>query len=162
MTNSADKDISMEVLGNPALVSSRMEFRKIEAIEAELVNESDREVAKKLLVSFFDQEDPWVRARAAKVLYRLDSRAAVSELTRLVRATSIDLQIPGIWALGELATPYALELLLPLAWNKNKEVQKAAIRSLVQMEAKEQIPADYKPKVKNLLKELRYKTDWIL
>jgi hypothetical protein len=162
MTNSAEREISMEMLAKPDLIYSRMEFRKIEAIEAELINDSDGQMARELLKSFFKGEDPWVRARAAKALYPLDTRAALTELQSLVHNSSPYVQVSGIWALGELATPQALEILLSLVGSKDQEIQEALIRCLVQMENKQRIPPESQAKVKHLLKELRFKADWIL
>jgi HEAT repeat protein len=162
MTDSAGRDIPVELLARPEFISSRMEFRKIEAIEAELTGKADREVAQKLLKDFFKLDDPWVKARAAKALYPLDPRTAFIELKALARNTSPFIQIPGIWALGEVGSESALELLMSLVWSKSPEVQQAVIRCLVQMETRQQIPPDSRQKVKRLLKELRYKTDWIL
>ena len=162
MTDSASRDIPMEVLGQPELISSRMEFRKIEAIESELTDEADRGIAQKLLNDFFKLEDPWVKARAAKALYPLDPKTAIGELQALAKSSSPFIQIPGIWALGELTSDRALELLMSMVWSKNPEVQQAVIRSLVQKETKNQIPPEYRRKVKDLLREVRYKTDWIL
>jgi HEAT repeat protein len=162
MTDSAGRDIPMEVLGQPDLISSRMEFRKIEAIESELTDEADRGIAQKLLNDFFKIDDPWVKARAAKALYPLDRKTAVGELEALAKNSSPFVQLPGIWGLGELTSDRALEILMSMVWSKNPEVQRAVIRSLVQKETRQQVPREYRRKVKELLKEVRYKTDWIL
>jgi len=162
MTDSASREIPMDVLASPEFISSRMEFRKIEAIEAELINEADGDVAQTLLKSFFKTDDPWVKARAAKVLYALDPKVAFAELRNLVQNRSPYVQLPGIWGLGELATRHSVELLMSLVWSDNAEVQQAVIRCLVQMETKKLLPSDDLLKVKALLKEVRYKTDWIL
>jgi HEAT repeat protein len=162
MTDSAARDIPVELLGRPEFISSRMEFRKIEAIEAELTDEADRGIAQKLLTDFFQMDDPWVKARAAKALYPLDPKTAIDELKALAKNSSPFVQLPGIWALGELSSDRALEILMSMIWSNNMEVQKAVIRSLVQKETKHQIPSEYRRKVKDLLNEVRYKTDWIL
>lgn len=162
MLASADGSLSMDVLGNPDMISSRMDFRKIEAIEAELMGESDHLLAHKLLKSFFEGDDPWVKARAAKVLHAVDSRAALNELKALVTSDSAFAQVPAIWALGELGTQDALNILIPLVNSQDAKIQHAVIRSLVQMEAKERIPSASLTRVKQLLKELRFKADWIL
>jgi HEAT repeat protein len=162
MTDSAAREIPMELLGRPEFISSRMEFRKIEAIEAELTGDADRGIAQKLLVDFFQVDDPWVKARAAKALYPLDAKTAVVELRAMAKSSSPFVQLPGIWALGELSSDRALEILMSMVWHKNPEVQKAVIRSLVLKETKHQIPPEYVRKVKDLLNEVRYKTDWIL
>jgi hypothetical protein len=162
MTHSADGDISMDLLARPELINSRMEFRKLEAIEAELVNQADRLVAEKLLRPFFSLDDPWVKARAAKVLYPLNSRLSLTEIKKLVQSKSPFLQLPGIWALGQIATKDSIQLLASLVWSPEAEVQQAAIRCLVQMETKGQLPHESQEPIRRLLKEVRFKTDWIL
>lgn len=162
MTASAERDVAIEEVAAPELISSRMEFRKIEAIEVELVNASDGPVAQKLLKAFLNGGDPWVRARAAKALYPLDSKEALHVLQTLVQDPSSYVQMPGIWALGELGTPRALEILMPMAESPHPEIQETVIRCLVQMESKQRIPSASLEKVKRLLKELRFKADWIL
>jgi len=162
MTDSAARDIPVELLGRPEFIASRMEFRKIEAIEAELTNEADRAIAQKLLNDFFTLDDPWVKARAAKALYPLDPKTAVGQLNELAKNSSPFVQLPGIWALGELSSDRTLEILMSMVWNKNPDVQKAVIRSLVLKDTRQQIPRAYRQKVKDLLNEVRYKTDWIL
>jgi HEAT repeat protein len=70
--------------------------------------------------------------------------------------------LPAIWALGELGTAHALELLLPLAWSPRPAIQQAAIRCLIELENKKQIPPAVLEQVKWLLADLRAKTDWII
>jgi len=162
MTHSAADDVSMDALGQQELISSRMEFRKIEAIEAELTGGEDRFIAQILLKEFFKSDDDWVKARAAKALYPLDPRIAFGVLKVLAKNSSPYVQLPGIWALGEINSEGALELLISMVWNKNPDIQRAVIRCLILKQTKHQIPFDYIRKVKDLMKEVRYKTDWIL
>jgi HEAT repeat protein len=162
MMDSAGRDVPMDLVAQPHLISSRMEFRKIEAIEAELVNSADQDVAHKLLADICKMEDPWVRARAAKVLYQLDAKKALAELKSLIDNPEPYIELPAIWALGELSTPSALHLLTSLVWSKNSEVQQAVIRSLIQIDLKNRLPTEEQIRVKKLLQELRFKTEWIL
>jgi hypothetical protein len=80
----------------------------------------------------------------------------------LVKSSSSHFQLPGVWALGELATGSALELLMPLAWSSHQDVQHAALQCLVQIENKRKVPASVSAQFAQLLAELRSKTDWIL
>jgi len=162
MTDSASRDVPVDVLARPELISSRMEFRKIEAIEAELMNEKDKFLARKLLNDFFAMDDPWVRARAAKALYPLDPKAALDELAKLVKSRSPYVQLPGIWALGRLPSERGLQLLISLVSNKEPEIQQAVLRCLVELETHHKIPATAQAKVQELIKEVRFKMDWIL
>jgi hypothetical protein len=144
------------------LLPSGTEWRKIDAIEAELVNESDSIIAQTLLKPYLRGEDPWVRARAAKALYKLDPDVALSELKSLVENKSSLVQLPGVWALGELGTAEGIGLLAPLLSSSNKEIQQTVIRCLVQMENKKQLSPEVLSKVQKLLADVRQKTEWII
>lgn len=138
------------------------ELRKIDFIEAELVNSEDSELARSSLKSYLETEDPWVRARAAKAFHRLDPSAALSVIQALLDDGSRHCRLSGIWALGELALPESVSLLSRLAWNDDPEVQKAVLRALVQIERQKSLPPDAERELKELLTRLRQSTDWII
>jgi hypothetical protein len=77
MIGAARQTIPKEVLERPDLIEARSDFRKIEAIEAELVNEISNDIARRLLEPFF-HKDPWLRARAAVAFYRINQAAALA------------------------------------------------------------------------------------
>ncbi len=138
------------------------ELRKIDFIEAELVNDNDQGIARAALRSYLDMEDPWIRGRAAKAFYKLDPKAAVNCMQELLKEDSTQSQLSGIWALGEIATPPSVEALSALAWSENPEIQKAVLRVLVQLNYQQKLPTETQSKVRNLLTELREKTPWII
>jgi hypothetical protein len=144
------------------LLPSGAEWRKIDAIEAELVNESDSTIAQTLLKSYLQGEDPWVRARAAKALYKLDPDIAIAELKSLVENDSAQVQLPGVWALSELGSAKGIDLLAPLLASSHKDIQQTVIRCLVQMENKKQVPDDVLIHVRRLLSEVRQTSEWII
>ncbi|MBI4397360.1 MAG: HEAT repeat domain-containing protein [Elusimicrobia bacterium] len=150
--------LTMKALG----AAAKKDLSKIETIESELVNELDAEMAERLLAPFFECEDPWVKARAAKAIYRINTEVALGELKSLINDSYKESQMACIWALGELATPDALDILVPFAWDNDKEIQQAVIRCLIQVENRKRVPEETLEKVKGLLAELRTKTDWII
>ena len=154
--------MSTDVLDSPALVLSRRVFRQIEAIEGELVHDSDAEVAVRLLQSFLTGDDPWVAARAAWALYRWNSASALNRLTKLLKDRSPYSQLPAIWALGKLGTPTAINLLIESVIDHNGETQRAALRALVQISTRKQLSAETSAKIENLFSHTRAKARWIL
>ena len=151
--------LAQEAASQTALTS--LDFRKIDVIEAELVNETDGATAHRLLQPFLEDEDPWMRARAAKVMYKVNKELALDELRRLADNKSKQVRLYGIWALGELATPETLDILAPSVWHPDKEIQKAAIQCLIKIENKKQAPKEALERVDAILSQLRSKTEWI-
>jgi hypothetical protein len=131
MLGLAEKTIPVKELERPELAVARTDFRKIEAIDKEFIGQVQQEASQRLLAPFLKSKDPWLRAYAAKVLYKIDASAGMEHIRRIVKNKSRDVQLPGVWVLGQLATTAALDLLLPLAWIPFEEVQQAFIRCLV-------------------------------
>ena len=79
---------SQVMLGPPVSLHQAPEARQMDIIEAEISSgQSDEESARRLQ-SLLEGENPWVRARAAKILYRLDPKLSLQELKRLVTDAS--------------------------------------------------------------------------
>ncbi len=153
---------SVPLMGPPPSHRVSSESKKIDAIEAELVERPNPEEAGRLLKSFLEGEDPWVCARAAKVLYAFDASLALSELKRLITQKTLARQWPGIWALTELGSTEALDLLKPLLESPNREVQQAVVRSLVQLQGRESLSPQARAAVAQMLEHVREGTDWII
>jgi hypothetical protein len=149
------------LLGPPVSLHRVPEAQQMDIIEAEIISGRNEEESAKRLQSFLAGEDPWVRARAAKILYRLDPKLSLQELKRLVSDASNGSQVPGMWALSELATSEALDLLVPLAYSPSREIQQGAIRSLLQLQTKEHLPEPVRQKLNTLLPEIRSRTGWV-
>lgn len=138
------------------------ELHKIDYIEAQLVNAEDSELAKAALRSYLEMSDPWIRARAAKAFHKLDPQAALAAIHTLIKDSSAQSQLSGVWALGELGTAESVDLLSRLAWSEDPEIQKAVMRVLVQIEHQGKLSEPAAAQVKALLNELREKTPWII
>lgn len=141
---------------------SALVLRKIDAIEAELVNESDASMARQLLKTYLNGQDPWARARAAKALYRLDSGAAIETLKSLLGDTRREARFSAIWGFGELANREAVDILIPLVWQEDRQIQQAAVRCLVQMESRKQAGPEEASRIRSVLADIRAKTGWII
>src|SRR5690349_16341872 len=85
MVGTAARAIPREVLERPDLVVARNEFRKIEAIEGELIHHVNKSVAQRLLEPFLSRTDPWLRARAARALHHINPHMALQALHRLAK-----------------------------------------------------------------------------
>jgi hypothetical protein len=149
------------LLGPPVSLHRVKHSEQMDSIEAELIAGRTDEDATRRLQAFLEEENPWVRARAAKILYRVDAKVALEELKRLVTDASNGNQVPGMWALAELGTSEALELLAPLAYSPSTEIQQGAIRSLLQLQSKDSTPIDVRTKIGLLLTEIRSRTGWV-
>jgi len=149
------------LLGPPVNLLGVPQTRDMDVIEAEIVSGIGRQESRCRLESLLEEEDPWVRARAAKILYRLDQKLALGELKRLVTGASSETQVPGLWALSELATTEALDLMAPLAYSPVREIQQGTVRSLLQLQSRENLSEQVRGKLIRLLSEIRSRTGWI-
>lgn len=149
------------LLGPPVSLNHVPESEQMDIIEAEIGSGRDAAASTRQLQSLLEGENPWVRARAAKILYRLDPAMSLAELRRLVTDASHGTQVPGMWALAELGTCEALDLLVPLAYSPSREIQQGAIRSLLQLHAKDDTPPPVREKLNSILSEVRSRTGWV-
>jgi hypothetical protein len=149
------------LLGPPVNLLSVPESRQMDAIEAEIISGDGAEKSHRRLELLLEGENPWVRARAAKILYRLNPKLSIEELRRLVAEPFVDAQISGMWALSELAAPEALDLLASMAYSTVREIQQGAVRSLLQLQSKKNLPPIVDAKLTHLLSEIRSRTGWI-
>ncbi len=152
----------VELSDSPALALSRREFRQIEAIEAELIHESDAEMAIRVLKSFSHGNDPWVVARAAWALTRWDPESALTDLKKLLHDRSPYVQLPAVWALGQWGTPVAVSLLIENVHSGHADIQRAVLRSLVQISNQKKLPLETSSQIQSLFKDIRAKTGWVL
>jgi|GEM_PF-2417925 len=149
------------MLGPPMSLHNAPEAHRMDVIEAEIVSGHDNDEALRRLQPMLEEENPWVRARAAKILYRVNPSLALTELKRLVSDASSAAQVPGIWALSEIASADAVDLLAPLAYSSIREIQQGTIRSLLQLHIKPELSAEVRAKIEKLLPEIRSKTGWV-
>jgi len=149
------------LLGPPVSLHHIPEAKQMDVIEAEILMGEDTDAHTQRLQSLLSQDDPWVRARASKILYGLNPQLALDELRRMVEEDTPSSQVPAIWALSELSTIEAIDLLQPMAYSHAREIQQGAIRSLLQMNARPHLPLPVKTRLDVVLSEVRTRTGWI-
>ncbi|MFA5976133.1 MAG: HEAT repeat domain-containing protein [Elusimicrobiota bacterium] len=153
---------SQVFLGPPTDLQVVPGMKQIDAIEAELVKNEDTHRAQEMLRNFLKEEDPWVRARAAKALYQFDPKASLEELRKLVNDSRGGTQVPGLWALSELASSEAMDVLVSLVDNPSRDIQQAAVRCLVQLQERIDLPLPIREQLRDRLAIIRSKTGWII
>lgn len=150
-------------LDNPALLPPPTgATRKVEIIEAEMVHVGDTTMAENLLFPLLEDDDPWVRARAAKALYPIQHDPAMGALQSLIRHKKKNVRMAGVWALGEVAQPDAVEGLKSLVSDSDREIARAAIHCLMQIQDRKQAPPQVLERVKAALRELQEKREWVI
>jgi len=152
---------SQVMLGPPVSLNHVPESQQMDIIEAEIISGKSAEETTRRLQSLLEEEDPWIRARAAKILYSLNPKLSLQELKRLVTDASNGTQVSGMWALSELGTSEALDLLVPLAYSSSREIQQGAVRSLLQLQSKNDLPSEVRQKLNKLMAEIRSRTGWV-
>lgn len=146
----------------PAPADMTNEFRKIDAIEAELVNDKKPGAAERLLQPYLEEEDPWVKARAAKAVHRFNANAALGELSSMIEHASQNARLAAIWALCELGTLESIGALSPALKSSDKPTQQAAIRGLMQAKSKSNADSGALKKIDALLAQLRADNDLVI
>jgi hypothetical protein len=149
------------MLGPPLSLHHIPEAKQMDVIEAEIISGQINEESLHRLQPLLEGENPWVRARAAKILYALNPTVALEELRRLVSDTASGAQVPGMWALAELGTSDAIDILAPLAYSAVREIQQGAIRSLLQLQSRSQLTPEVRQKLEVLMTEIRSRTGWV-
>ncbi|MBI5555031.1 MAG: HEAT repeat domain-containing protein [Elusimicrobia bacterium] len=134
-------------------VNPHVRAKGIEVIEAELVKNMDIEVAAKLLTPFLQDPDNRVRANAAKALYEFDQEKAFATLQEMVANDNKWMRLSAAWALGEIASSEAINILLQLSADTEFHVRQRVLKSLNALLQKksESLSADQKQQIKNLL-----------
>ena len=88
----------------------------IEAVEREIIKSKETvqpEKIRKIMKSLNDENNR-VRANAAKAIYSIDNEASLSTLGSMLRNSSKRMRASSIWALGEIGSEKALDLILSI------------------------------------------------
>jgi hypothetical protein len=149
------------MLGPPMSLHHIPEAQQMDIIEAEIVSGQNTEDSVRRLQPLLEVENPWVRARAAKILYPLNPTLSLEELKRLVADAASGAQVSGMWALAELGTAEAIDVLAPLAYSPAREIQQGTIRSLLQLQSRSHLSPDVRKKLDQLMTEIRSRTGWV-
>ncbi len=126
----------------------------VELIEATV---DDAKVGERLLKPFLDDRDSRVRANAGKALYKYNKERAMVVLTGMCKSDDQWMRLSGAWALGEIGSKSASEILLSLLQDPWEFVRKRAAKSLEKIvtEKKEEIEKSLLERIESALKELK-------
>jgi len=128
----------------------------VELIESTV---DDPKVGERLLKPFLEDRDSRVRANAGKALYKYNKEKAMVVLTEMCKSSDQWMRLSGAWALGEIGSQSAAEILLSLLQDSWEFVRKRAAKSLEKIvtQKKEGIERTLLERIESVLKELKQK-----
>lgn len=145
------KDGTREVITdvNPHL---RARANAVEVIEKTV---DDPLTGEKLLEPFLNDKDNRTRANAAKGLYKYNPERAMALLSDMVKEKSKWMRLSASWALGEIGSKAAVDLLLALVNDNDEMVRERTLTSLknIALNKKAQLPYQVYQKIVDILKE---------
>ena len=126
----------------------------VELIESTV---DDPKVGERLLKPFLEDRDSRVRANAGKALYKYNKEKAMVVLTEMCKSSDQWMRLSGAWALGEIGSQSAAEILLSLLKDSWEFVKKRAVKSLEKIltQKKEGIETALVERIESVLKELK-------
>lgn len=124
----------------------------VELIEATV---DDPEVGERLLKPFLEDKESRIRANAGKALYKFNKEKAMVILTDMCKSPDQWMRLSGAWALGEIGSPTAAEILLSLLQDPWEFVRERAVKSLEKIvtQRKEEIELGLVERIESILKE---------
>lgn len=140
--------------------NSHIRAKGVELLEAQLVKEnSDSEIAEKLLSPFLDDPNNRVKANAVKALYKYNREKSVETAKKMVQSSNTWMRMSGIWVLGEIEDIQGIEFLLDILPNeKEGRVKNRIFKSLTELIDKKskEIPEDFLARIKTFLEKKDY------
>ena len=117
----------------------------------------DPKVGERLLKPFLEDRDSRVRANAGKALYKYNKEKAMVVLTEMCKSDDQWMRLSGAWALGEIGSQSAAEILLSLLKDSWEFVKKRAVKSLEKIltQKKEEIGKTLLERIESVLKEIK-------
>jgi len=124
----------------------------VELIEATV---DDPRVGERLLKPFLEDRDSRVRANAGKALYKYNKEKAMVVLTGMCKSDDQWMRLSGAWAMGEIGSKTAAEILLSLLEDSWEFVRQRAAKSLEKIltQKKEGIEASLLETIASALKK---------
>ncbi|MFB0527329.1 MAG: HEAT repeat domain-containing protein [bacterium] len=124
----------------------------VELIESTI---DDPEVGQRLLKPFLEDRDSRVRANAGKALYKYNKERGMVVLTEMCKSDDQWMRLSGAWAMGEIGSQSAAEILLSLLQDSWEFVRERAAKSLEKIltQKKEEIEANLLETIKSALKK---------
>ncbi|MBA7540533.1 hypothetical protein ES705_32832 [subsurface metagenome] len=116
----------------------------------------DPEVGGRLLKPFLEDRDSRVRANAGKALYKFNKEKAMVMLTEMCKSDDQWMRLSGAWAMGEIGSQTAAEILLSLLQDSWEFVRERAAKSLEKIltQKKEEIETTLLERIESALKEV--------
>ena len=126
----------------------------VELIESTI---DDPEVGQRLLKPFLEDRDSRVRANAGKALYKYNKEKAMVVLTEMCKSDDQWMRLSGAWAMGEIGSQSAAEILLSLLQDSWEFVRERATKSLEKIltQKKEEIEKTLLEKIESALTQKR-------
>jgi len=126
----------------------------VELIEATI---DDPEVGERLLKPFLEDRESRIRANAGKALYKFNKEKAMVVLTEMCKSDDQWMRLSGAWALGEIGSQTAAEILLSLLQDSWEFVRKRAAKSLEKIvtQKREEIEGNLLERIMSALKEAK-------
>jgi len=134
----------------------------VEIIEAELVEETDTEIAQRLLIPFLEDKDSKVRATAAKALYKYNSNKALQILKDMSKSKDRVTRLNAAWSLGEIGSDLSAEILLDLINDTDYHVKRVVLKFLQRiLKTNKSISPVLSEKISKVITDARIKEGWI-
>jgi len=134
----------------------------VEIIEAELVEETDTEIAQRLLIPFLEDKDSKVRATAAKALYKYNSNKALQILKDMSKSKDRVTRLNAAWSLGEISSDLSAEILLDLINDTDYHVKRVVLKFLQRiLKTNKSISPVLSEKISKVITDARIKEGWI-
>ncbi len=126
----------------------------VELIESTV---DDPKVGERLLNPFLGEKDSRIRANAGKALYKYNKEKAMVVLTEMCKSDDQWMRLSGAWALGEIGSQTAAEILLSLLQDSWEFVRERAAKSLEKIltQKKEEIERTLLERIESALKEIK-------
>ncbi|TET40505.1 MAG: HEAT repeat domain-containing protein [Elusimicrobia bacterium] len=126
----------------------------VELIESTV---DDPKIGERLLKPFLEDRDSRVKANAGKALYKYNKEKAMVVLTEMCKSSDQWMRLSGAWALGEIGSQSAAEILLSLLQDPWEFVRKRAAKSLEKIltEKREEIEESLLERIESALKEIK-------
>jgi tetratricopeptide (TPR) repeat protein len=126
----------------------------VELIESTV---DDPDVGERLLKPFLEDRESRIRGNAVKALYKFNKEKAMVILTDMCKSNDQWMRLSGAWALGEISSQTAAEILLSLLQDPWEFVRKRAAKSLEKILAqrKEKIEGNLLERIEAAVKEVK-------
>ncbi|MFH1823803.1 MAG: HEAT repeat domain-containing protein [Candidatus Firestonebacteria bacterium] len=136
----------------------------VEIIEAELVEETDADIAQKLLVPFLEDNDDKVKATASKALYKYNPNKALQILKEMSKNKNRVVRLNAAWGLGEIGSDLSAEILLNLINDVDYHVKRVVLKFLQKIlkTNKDNLPVSLSARISKELTDVKIKEGWVM